>query len=156
MPDRAEVMPQLEGPRISATRREPWFAAAGLRAAVISAAPAGLLIALVVVAYLPAFGAKFAFDDRQEVVENSLLTSWWGLWQIWTSPYANIQYYPLTYTTFWVEWHLWGLKPAAYHVTNILLHGLNAVLFWRLLRRLGVPGALLAAAVFAVHPVHVE
>ena len=82
-----------------------------------------------------------------------------GLADIWFSPTAldnEGHYWPLIYTTFWLEHRLWGFDPVPFHLTNLLLHLLNTLLLWRLLRRFAIPGAWVAAAVFAVHPVHVE
>ena len=62
----------------------------------------------------------------------------------------------MVHTTYWIEYHLWGHHPAGYHLINILLHGLNAILIWKILQFLQVPGSLLAALLFALHPVHVE
>jgi tetratricopeptide (TPR) repeat protein len=123
--------------------QSPWFA--GL-----------LLLALTVIAYWPATRAGFVWDDDEYVTNNPLLTAPDGLWRIWFSFDSPSQYFPLTYSVFLVERIFWGLNPAGYHWFNILLHATNALLVWRLLKGLGVPGAWLAAAIFSLHPVQVE
>ena len=82
-----------------------------------------------------------------------------GIVSIWLSPSEiprEDHYWPVVYTSFWIEHKLWGFKPVGYHAVNVALHALNSVLVWRLLLRLSVPGAGLVVAVFAVHPVHVQ
>lgn len=120
------------------------------------AALAGLLILLVLAAYLPALRCGFIWDDDKYVTDNPMLTATNGLHEIWFSAHTQSQYFPLVYTTFRFERQLWGLNPLGYHLVNILLHGLNAVLIWIILKRLQMPGAWLAAAIFALHPVQVE
>jgi len=129
---------------MTATRNARWTGALGL-------------IALVLVAYIPVIRhGGFIWDDPQYVTGNPLLRTLPGLLAIWVHPSASPQYYPLVHTTFWIEYHLVGLRPWLYHLDNILLHALASVLLWRALARLGVPAAGLAAAIFAVHPVQVE
>jgi len=117
---------------------------------------AGLLLALTVLAYVPAMQAGFVWDDDSYVSENPTLRSVDGLGLIWLDPDSSPQYYPLVFSSFWLEYQLWGPVPTGYHVVNVLLHALSALLLWCLLRQLGLPGAWLVAAVFALHPVHVE
>ncbi len=114
------------------------------------------LVLLTLVAYVPVRTAGFIWDDDQYVTENKTLRDSAGLGRIWFNRHANPQYYPLVHTSFWLEHQLWGLHPLGYHLVNVLLHAANAVLLWNLLRRLAVPGAFWAAALFAVHPVMVE
>jgi tetratricopeptide (TPR) repeat protein len=111
---------------------------------------------LVAVSFAPAAAAHFVWDDDLHVTGNPLLRSAHGLYRLWFDPAAFQQYYPLTQTTWWLEYHLWGDAPVGYHLNNLLIHAANALLLWRLLRRLGVPGAWWAAALFAVHPMQVE
>ena len=112
-------------------------------------------MAAVLVAYLPAVTGNFLWDDDAHVTRPEL-RSLAGLARIWGDFGATQQYYPLLHTAFWIEHRLWGNSVAGYHLVNILLHGLSAVLLLLILRRLQIPGAPLAAAVFALHPVHVE
>jgi len=115
-----------------------------------------VLVASVIVTYHPAWNAGFIWDDDDYVINNKLLTAPDGLKRIWFSLDSPSQYFPLTYTTFRIEHALWGLNASGYHWVNILLHAINALLVWRLLVRLKIPGAWLAAALFALHPVQVE
>jgi tetratricopeptide (TPR) repeat protein len=115
-----------------------------------------LLVVATVLVYQKAWGAGFIWDDDLYVTQNKLLTAPDGLSRIWFSLDSPSQYFPLTYTTFRLEYLLWGPYAPAYHWGNILLHTANALLVWRLLLVLRLPGAWLAAAFFALHPVQVE
>jgi tetratricopeptide (TPR) repeat protein len=116
-----------------------------------------VLVVVTFLAYLPALSGKFVWDDDFWTTRiPQLLRDVSGLLSMWWHATALQQYYPLTGTTFWLDYHLWGFSTLPYHVENVLLHALAALLFWRLLSRLEVPGAWLAAAIFALHPVMVE
>lgn len=115
---------------------------------------AGILVVLVVAVYATTFRAGFVYDDFLLLVDNPFVAARDGLSRIWTST-RQPDYFPLTVTSFWLEWRLWGHRPAGYHGTNVTLHLGGALLLWRLLLRLRVPGAWLAALLFAVHPVSV-
>jgi len=117
-------------------------------------AHAVLLILVTIVVYLPALHAGFFWDDNVLLTENQLVKASDGLWRYWFTTEAT-EYYPLTGSMRWLEWRLWGMAPMGYHAVNILLHSMNAVLVWLVLRQLKVIGAWMAALVFAIHPVNV-
>ena len=113
----------------------------------------GLIVFLVFLAYLPALRGGFIWDDDAYVTQNPTLHDLGGLRRIWFEVGAVPQYYPMVHTTFWLEYHLWGLNPVGYHLINVLLHAIAAILLWQVLLRLQVRGAWLAAVLFALHPV---
>ncbi len=119
-----------------------------------------VLLAIVVaalLAYAPAIiEGGYIWDDDDYVTENELLAADDGLRRIWLEPSASPQYYPLVFTSFRLEIALLGGGPLVHHLTNVLLHALNAFLLFLLLRAFGLRGALLTALLFALHPVHVE
>ncbi len=118
-------------------------------------ARAGLLATAVLASYAPALRGGFLWDDNGHVT-TAALRSWSGLARIWTEPGATQQYYPPLHTAFWLEHRLWGDAVLGYHLANLAQHLLAVGLLALVLRRLAVPGAMLAAAIFALHPVHVE
>jgi tetratricopeptide (TPR) repeat protein len=117
---------------------------------------AAVILAAATVVYLPALDAGRIWDDATYVFDNPTLRDLDGLRQIWLAPAASPAYYPVVFSSFWLEHRLWGDDPFGYHLVNVLLHGLNALLAYVVLRRLSVPGAWLGALLFALHPVHVE
>jgi tetratricopeptide (TPR) repeat protein len=139
--------------RRQAQMQAPALWRTSLRTMVI---PAAVIVVAVVLAYIPALQGDFIWDDPKYVSENPILRDPGGLSRIWTELGATVQYYPLVFTTFWFEYRLWGLDTFGYHLVNVLLHAASAILLWRVLCRLSVPGAWLAAAIFALHPIQVE
>src|SRR6266704_1468671 len=114
---------------------------------------AAIIIAVVLV-YLPALRGDFVWDDFLLITGNPLLQNFSDLVEIWSGG-RTADYFPLTNTIFWIEHHLFGANATGYHAVNILLQIANALLVWRLLKRLNVPGAWLAGLIFGIHPVHV-
>ena len=112
-----------------------------------------LLICAVFAAYIPALGGGFIWDDPVLLTENPLIWLPGGLREMWLGAHTP-DFIPVTLTGFWLEWRLWGADPAGYHAVNILLHAANAVLFWRILLKLGVRGAWVGALLFALHPMN--
>jgi Flp pilus assembly protein TadD len=116
---------------------------------------AGLgLIAIVFFVYQSVKGAGFIWDDAEMLTQNGTVVGPFGLKEIWTTPAADIC--PFTLTTLWLAHKFFGLDPMPYHLLTVAFHAAGAVVLWRVLRALAVPGAWLGAAIWAVHPVQVE
>ena len=123
--------------------KNPWIAGAGL-------------VFMCCAVFAPLLDNSFIWDDDYYLTENLLLNNIDGLKRIWFDLLATPQYYPLVFTSFWIEHKFWSLEPLGYHVDNVILHCINTVLLWRILAFLRVKGSWLAAAIFAIHPVQVE
>ncbi len=114
-----------------------------------------IIILAVFFAYFPSISGEFLLDDDKLLTDNRLIKAPDGLYRFWCTT-EPLDYWPLSNTTLWIEWRLWGMKPTGYHVTNLVLHIIEALLIWLILRKLSIPGAFWAAMIFAVHPVNVE
>lgn len=147
-----------------------WPARLGWPRTALGAAAIAVMIAAV---YAPALHGGFVWDDVDiYIIDNPLLRVPEGLPRFWmpsrysdaapmpgtapTLPAGTADYHPLAYTTFWIEWQLWKDNPTGYHAVNLVLHAATSLIIWGVLRRLGLRGAWIAAAIFALHPVNVE
>lgn len=122
--------------------------------------PAVLIVAAILLVYVSSLGNGFiAWDDDSLVYENPLVMSLSPetVKGAWTS-YDPELYIPLTILTYQLENRAFGSDPFWYHLTNVLLHALNAVLAWALLRRWIASGwaAIAGALIFALHPLNTE
>jgi len=114
-----------------------------------------LIAGAVLAAYWPSLRGDFVLDDEILVSQNNLVRAPDGLLRFWFST-EPADYWPVTNSTFWLEWRAWLDNPTGYRASNIVLHIADSLLIWLILRRLAIPGAFLAALLFAVHPVNVE
>ena len=128
------------------------------RRLLVAALLAGATLAL----YWPATRFEFVnLDDDKYVVQNANLAGglgWRGvLWSFSSAGYEG-NWHPLTWLSHLLDVELFGLRPGLHHLTSLALHAANAGLLFLLLLRLTAAfwRSALVAAVFAVHPLHVE
>src|SRR5205085_7434628 len=114
----------------------------------------GLILLTTIVVYLPAINGKQLWDDDAHITKPEL-QSFAGLYRIWFDLQATQQYYPLLHSVFWLEHRLWGDSVQGYHLVNVLWHTFAVTLLYLYLKKLKVPGPILASAIFALHPVMV-
>jgi tetratricopeptide (TPR) repeat protein len=118
-------------------------------------AGAALIAMSVIILYWPAVQGGFILDDDILLTSNPLVKAPNGLSRIWFS-HDPIDYWPITNSSFWIQWRLFEMNPTGYHVVNLILFIADCLLIWLLLKRLAIPGAFLAALLYAVHPINVE
>jgi protein O-mannosyl-transferase len=106
--------------------------------------------------FSPALHGDWLMDDDMYLTQNALLHDPARLWKIWFAPGSLIEYYPIEASAQAVQWHFWRMDTLGYHVTNLVLHVINALLVWRLLAKFGLRLAWLGGFFFAVHPAVVE
>ena len=122
---------------------------------------AAALVVLVLAVYAPVRGHGFVnFDDTQYVSENPHVVAgltWPAVKWAFTTTHAG-NWHPVTWLSHMLDVQLFGLDAGAHHVTNVVLHAANSLLlFWLWLRMTGALGrSAFVAALFAVHPLHVE
>ncbi|MFC1826283.1 tetratricopeptide repeat protein [Thermodesulfobacteriota bacterium] len=130
-----------------------------------------LIASIAFASFLPVLNSGFVWDDIHNIVENNNYRglSLSHLYWIFTTLHDN-NYHPLAWLTFSADYIVWGMNPAGYHLTNLVIHVLNAVLFYYLMVALlqrftdvsddslfGVRvSAVVGALFFAVHPLRVE
>jgi tetratricopeptide (TPR) repeat protein len=115
-----------------------------------------LIAGLVIGIYAPAFHGDFIWDDQWYVTINPLTSDPHGLWKFWFSPGTWVEYYPIQETVLWLQYHFWGENTLGYHLTNVFLHIINALLVWWLFAKMRLRFAWVGGLIFAVHPVQVE
>ena len=105
--------------------------------------------------FSPAFNGSWIWDDTTLVADNDTLRSLPGLGKIWFAA-PSTDYWPMTWTLLWVEWHLWGAHTLGYHLCSVALHLTSAFLIWRLFDKLGLRWGWLGGLIFVAHPLVVE
>ena len=114
-----------------------------------------ILAAVTILAYQPCWRGGLLWDDNFNIATPDL-RSLDGLRRIWFVPRTTLQYYPLLYSSSWLQERFLSDSPTGYHLVNLLLHIGCVVLVLKILRLLRIPGAELATIIFALHPVNVE
>lgn len=117
------------------------------------------LIILSFAAYLNTLSHTFVFDDVYVISGNYFIRDWKNFWGLFTSKYfaasGELSYRPVVTLSYFMDYSLWHLNPLGYHLTNVILHTLNSVLLFFLVRSTvrNTSLAFLASLFFACHPV---
>ncbi len=131
------------------------------------------LVTINLAVFLPSMRGDFLWDDKYFISDNPNIQATGFLKNFLVSPFGGfsgldenstrldriMQFYrPLTSLSYWLDFRVWGLNPAAFHLTNILLHTANTIIMLFLLLSLGIPQlpSFAGALLFSVFPMHFE
>lgn len=112
--------------------------------------------------YVNATHGKFVYDDFKIIVDNSFIKDWQFFSKIFTKDYflisGEMSYRPLVTISYFVDYAIWGLNSFGFHLTNVILHSINTILFYLLLRiaLCNSKVVLLSVFFFVTHPILVE
>lgn len=123
-----------------------------------------LVLTIAASVFAPALNFQFVYDDRYQILQSPTITSWSYLpdyfrSNLWSYAATNTSYYRPIFLVVLRLWNsLVGLDPAGWHALPILLHLLNIGLVFALVRKLtnDITTGVIAASLFAVHPVQIE
>jgi tetratricopeptide (TPR) repeat protein len=105
--------------------------------------------------YFRVLNGDFIWDDNVYILQNPIFQQTHPLLKIWFS--HEIQdYWPVSYSLFFLEFKLFGLNALGYHIVNLLIHTLTCLALFKILGKLKVPFAFLISLMFCVHPMNVE
>ena len=96
-----------------------------------------ILAGAILFVYWPSITGGFLLDDDVLLTQNPLIAAPDGLYRLWLTT-ESPDYWPVTNSSLWLEWRLWKMDSTGYHVTNLLLHWLDSVLIWVLLKWLNI------------------
>ena len=121
-----------------------------------------LIIALPLIAFLNTLDNTFVYDDVFTITDNYFIRDWGNFPVFFTDDYfkysGEVTFRPVVTLSYFIDYSLWHLNPAGFHLTNILLHAVNAVLVYLLVSAVSRSGtaSFLTSILFALHPILTE
>ena len=114
-----------------------------------------LLLILVVATYYKTIKFGFIWDDDHAILQNRSVQDPTGLFKIWSSG-GSIDFWPITYSYYWIENYFFKDSSLGYHACNLILFFIQNLLILKLLKMLKLSAAFWVTLIFAVHPMNVE
>src|SRR3989339_1852277 len=121
-----------------------------------------LLVAIPVLIYINSLQNTFVYDDVFTITDNYFIRDWGNFTALFTNDYfkysGEVTYRPVVTFSYFIDYFLWHLNPAGFHLTNILLHVVNVVLVYLLVSAVSRSrtASFLTSILFALHPVLTE